>query len=313
MPKRTIILKGRERCKYDEAKAGQAGLYPGMLVKTNSSGNFVVHDVRGGRATRQFLVEDSLQGTTYTDAYANGQNGVRSYVCPAGTELQALLHFGENVSVGDFLISYGDGTLCKAASAYLANNAADSTAVTNTVAETTFSNGSVTIPKNTLKVGDIVRVRGHVVFPSTNATDTASIKVKIGSTAIITVPATDVANNDVAVFEATLIVRTIGAAGTVVANGWYNIGAAGTGTSRVGILDSTVLDTTADATLTVTCTWSVANAGNQAILRTLVVEQVKAGTTAGSLSGGDIVAKVKVAKDLSAAVANDFVECEILD
>jgi hypothetical protein len=311
MAKRTIILEGITRCIYNEAKINSAVLYPGSLVKKDSNGELVPHDVRGGKAERMFLREDSIQGNTYTTIYADDEPG-QYYTCPAGTVLQGRLKAGENVAINDLLISYGDGTLCKAASKFLANIAAVSTTVTNTVAETTFSNGTVTIPKNTLKVGDIIRVRGAVTFPSTNSTDTATIKVKIGTDIVLQVPATDVANSDIAFFDTSIFIRTIGAAGTYGAIGTFAIGADQVGAVKEDYLASTTLDTTAAASLTVTVTWSVASASNQAILQMLVVEQVKGGTSAGA-DGQDIIGKVKVASDLSLSAVDGLVEFTIMD
>lgn len=313
--KRTIILKGMDHCRYEEAKIGEAGCKPGHLVTLNSVGSIVKHTVRGGKCERMFLREDSLQGLTYLDTYTNGQNGGQYFICPPGTELQALLKAGENVAARDFLMSNGDGTLCKAVSGVLVENLADSTTVTNTVAETTFSNGTVTIPANNLRAGDIIRIRGTVAFPATNATDTATVRVKLGATTVLTIPATDVANGDVAQFDVSVYVRTVGAAGTIVASSTFSIGVLGTATLRTSTLDSTAIDTTVAQAITVTVQWSVANAGNQAILRTLVVEKIAGTATAGSTAGaggGDIVGQAMVAKDLSVSGVDDFVEFRVL-
>jgi hypothetical protein len=142
-------------------------------------------------------------------------------------------------------------------------NPAVSNVITNTVAETAF-NKSVTFAANTLKVGDFIHVIAHVACPATNSTDTLTLKLKIGATVVIATAAVDVANGDIALIDAIFIVRTIGAAGTFVAVGTQGLGTPGTVTAKPFNLASTVIDTTAAQQITVTATWSVANAGDQA-------------------------------------------------
>jgi hypothetical protein len=98
------------------------------------------------------------------------------------------------------------------------SNTAASTAVTNTTAETAFDT-SYSIPPNVLQAGDVIRVRFQGIATATNATDTLLIRLRIGGltgTVVLLGTATDVANNDIFEGEATLVVRTAGAAGTIV-------------------------------------------------------------------------------------------------
>lgn len=315
-PFNTIILKRLDNTRsYPETEDPATVITkPGMLVERVPTG-VRPHTIRGGRAQRRFAIECGLLGKTISQSYAVTDK-VLNTIAEPGDWVQAILKQGENVLKADWLISYGDGTLCKAASAYLINNAAASTTVTNTTAETTFSNGTITIPANSLKVGDVLRIRGQVTVPSTNSTDTLSIKVNIaGSTALLTVPALDVANADIVTFDLTLVVRTIGATGTIYGFGWYTTGPSATATAKAFTLASTTVDTTAAASITVTATWSVASTSNQAILQALTAEHVKAGPTAvnGAAAGGDIIGQViNEAVDLSAAVADGWVQVEIL-
>lgn len=142
---------------------------------------------------------------------------------------------------------------------------AASAVVTNTVSETNFDKSFV-IKKNTLKVGTKIKVRAQAIAPSTNATDTLNLKLKFGNTVIVATGALDVANNDIGVIDFEVTIRTIGAGGTMVGAGWVAIGAAGTITGKAQFLASTAIDTTADITVAVSATWSVANAANQARL-----------------------------------------------
>jgi hypothetical protein len=100
--------------RYDEALAGEAGIYPGMLLELNSDAEVIKHDDEGGRAERMFAQEDALQGKTVATVYTSG--AIVGYILPVpGAEVNALIQGGQNISIGDELISAGDGTL-KAAS-----------------------------------------------------------------------------------------------------------------------------------------------------------------------------------------------------
>jgi predicted RecA/RadA family phage recombinase len=150
-----------------------------------------------------------------------------------------------------------------------------SSAVTNTTAETAFDK-SHTIPANTLQAGDVLKIRGQVIAPATNSTDTLTLKLKIGATVIVATAAVDVANNDIGYFDATVVVRTNGAGGTIVAAGEQALGTPGTVTGKPFNLASTAIDTTVDQLISVTATWSVANAGDSCRLDLLTVERLSA-------------------------------------
>jgi hypothetical protein len=308
----TILLKGDMGRRYEEARASVA-VKPGHLIERdvadgNGRAQVRPHTVRGGRHERAVAIEDGLIGKTVNDTYAIGDL-VRYMHMETQDLAQLWLKQGENVVLNDYLISNGDGTLAKGAASYLANITADSTTVTNTVAETTFSNGTAIVRKNTLAVGDQIRIRGQVAYPSTNATDTAQIKVYLGATVLLDTGALDVANNDITTFDITVEVRAIGAVGAIVDWGNYTHGTPATATQRAFVLASTAVDTTADQTIAAKITWSVANAANQAILRQLTVEHIKAGSTSTvAPGGGAIVGQADQALDLSAAGADAFIQ-----
>jgi hypothetical protein len=152
---------------------------------------------------------------------------------------------------------------------------AASAAITNSTAQTAFDK-AVTIPANTLKPGDVIRVRAQGIATATNSTDTLTATLRLGATDIVATPAVDVANNDVFVIDADIVIRTNGATGTLVAAGLVALGAAGTATARAAYKASTAVDTTADLSVNVTGTWSVANAGNSVRLDVLDVQVIRA-------------------------------------
>ncbi len=146
---------------------------------------------------------------------------------------------------------------------------ASSSTVTNTIAETAFD-VTAAINGADLEVGDVIEVTAGVTTPSTNSTDTLTLKAKVGSTVIATSPVVDVANDDAGRFKLELTVRAIGASGSLVASGEVGLGPL-TATMRPTRMAATTVDTTGTLTFSVTATWSVASASNQAVLEILNV------------------------------------------
>lgn len=268
----TVALRFSGR--RDELPAG-ATLYPGMLLEHRSDTKCYPHSVFAGPAERMFALEDALQGHWLLDAYSSG-DPVQIGIFYPGDIVRALLNAGAlAVTEGDLLVSNGDGTVAKVASGdgeVLYDNTADSAAVTNTTTETTFDK-SYTIPANTLKAGDVIHIHAQAIATATNNADTLTVKLKLGSTVIANTGAVDVANNDAATIDATLIIRSVGATGTLVAEGWVSLGVPGTATTRAFAVASTTIDTTATQAITVTGQWSAADANDSALLRILAVEK----------------------------------------
>lgn len=95
---------------YEEYNTDEAGIYPGHLVKLNTSNNIIRHDVPEGRNERMFAQEDALQGKTIDDVYANGD--LAGVILPhIGSQVIAWLSDNQVVKIGDHLVSNGDGTL----------------------------------------------------------------------------------------------------------------------------------------------------------------------------------------------------------
>ena len=83
---------------------------PGYLVEETSAGKVQAHSTEGGNALLWVAEIDALQGDTLSDSYS-ADDLVSINVELPGNEVQMYLKAGENVSIGDFLISAGDGTL----------------------------------------------------------------------------------------------------------------------------------------------------------------------------------------------------------
>lgn len=174
------------------------------------------------------------------------------------------------VLVGDMIIKG------RQAGGVLYTNVAASTAHSNTTTEALFST-QATIPANTLKAGSLIKIRFQGIATATDSTDTLTIKLYFGGlagTALISLAATDVADNNVFTGEYELIVRTIGASGTMIGVGTYKSipAAEGTMTVKDDILASTTVDTTVANVIGVGADWSVAAAANSCRLDFLRVE-----------------------------------------
>lgn len=106
MAHRTITLKGDPILK--EAGAGEAGIYPGMLVEKAADGDYELQDVAGENCARDVALEDDLKGnevgTVYTAANRMVVGSFRR-----GDEVAALVASGENIAIGDRLAAKGDG------------------------------------------------------------------------------------------------------------------------------------------------------------------------------------------------------------
>lgn len=150
--------------------------------------------------------------------------------------------------------------------------------VTNTTTETTMiPTGVGAMPNgNTLVAGKTWRVL--IQGKWSLATGALTVRVKIGSTTILTLAVDPLAETDALMeVEATLTCRSVGASGTVAAVGkflWNDQNANFIGDPRLlgmhkAFTSSTAtVDTTASGLLDVTAQWASADAGN--LLRTLV-------------------------------------------
>lgn len=94
----------------EEYVAAEADIQPGMLVKLNSSGQLIKHDVENGRAEVMFAQEDVLQGRNVDQLYA--LNAVATVILPnLASEVQGRLENDQVVAIGDWLVSRGNGLL----------------------------------------------------------------------------------------------------------------------------------------------------------------------------------------------------------
>ena len=111
MAKNTIKLK-----KYldvvNEFTATAVAITPGFFLELTSAGLVQAHSTEGGPVLPMVALEDELQGKGITDNYAVSAK-IQVWTAVRGEEVYALLADGEDVAIGDFLISDGNGRLKK--------------------------------------------------------------------------------------------------------------------------------------------------------------------------------------------------------
>lgn len=95
-----------------EEYTAAAAITPGQLIELTSAGKVQKHSNAGQNAIPMFALEDALQGKGITDNYA-ADDQVQVWVAGRGDIVYALLKDGENVAIGDWLESAGDGDLQK--------------------------------------------------------------------------------------------------------------------------------------------------------------------------------------------------------
>jgi hypothetical protein len=134
---------------------------------------------------------------------------------------------------------------------------------------TELASASYTIPANTIKAGTTIKVKGHIISPTTVGTDTLTFKVYLGvttlaGTALITSAATDVANGNQGCFEFTLFgTATPGATASVLGVGTYTE-MAGTA-PKSAFLTPTNFATNGALLLECSLKWSTTNANTASV------------------------------------------------
>ena len=100
---------------HEEYKANSALIYPGFLIMLDANGEVTPHNTEGGIAEAMFAEEDALQGKNKDQIYDD--DSIVSCILPnKASSVYAMIHDGEDIAIGDKLMSNGDGTLVEAAS-----------------------------------------------------------------------------------------------------------------------------------------------------------------------------------------------------
>jgi hypothetical protein len=106
----TIKLKSYNN--VQEEHIAVSAITPGHLVILDSNDKVLPHNLAGRNAYPMFALEDVYQGKTIADAFA-ADDPVQCWIPNRGDIVNAILADGQNVIIGDYLESAGDGTLTK--------------------------------------------------------------------------------------------------------------------------------------------------------------------------------------------------------
>lgn len=106
---KTVLLKGDPIGKEAISASGSA-ITPGQLIELTSGDEVQEHSTAGGNAQPIIARAEEYAGGSIDDDYAVGDT-VPFYVGRSGDEFYAFLADGEDVSIGDYLESDGNGDL----------------------------------------------------------------------------------------------------------------------------------------------------------------------------------------------------------
>jgi hypothetical protein len=113
----SIIILGAGRALQFEAKANEAGIYPGHLVERSSDTTFLRCNANGTAAAPLIAIENSINGKDKDTVYANGETVYARALVP-GMEVQVKVAPSASAIVyGDLLTPDGDGGVKKAVAA----------------------------------------------------------------------------------------------------------------------------------------------------------------------------------------------------
>jgi hypothetical protein len=261
-PNRILLISPAGR--HDEAVSA-ANIYPGQLLTYNSSGLLIPHNIPGGSNTRMVCIEDALQGKDITQVLLSG-NVIPFQRCLPGDVMLMQLQSGQTSVVGGGLMSAGDGTLMVNPGTDLFEIEAPSAVITNIGTEAIFSNGVYTIPASFLQVGDRIHIHAKAFVVAVNSTNTHRVRIYaagIDADTVADSTALSLIASDVVIFDTYVTVRTIGATGTIIADGTVGYSISGTFTTEDMTEVSQTLNTTIANAITVTSLASATSAGNQ--------------------------------------------------
>ena len=88
--------------------AANAAITPGMLIELMSTGKVRAHATAEGNVINLFALEDNMRGRDILTAFAANEP-VQCWSPTPGDEVAAIIADGENIVIGDFLASNGDG------------------------------------------------------------------------------------------------------------------------------------------------------------------------------------------------------------
>ena len=137
MASKVIALRGSPI--VDEQLTAVEAITPGHLMEV-SSGQWQKHGTAAANATAIFALERDERGSEITVAYAANDEVKAGHFAP-GMRVNALIASGQDLNIGDYLESAGDGTL----RALVTDAATDDTQRNSVVAMSVEDSGAVVV------------------------------------------------------------------------------------------------------------------------------------------------------------------------
>ena len=114
----TIIIRSNNpdnQAQRSRAAAAAAAVTPGMLLRLNTAGTVQAHGTADGAALGRMVATENLwsdhgSGSAIDHAYATGETVHYIHALP-GDQLNMLLADSQTITIGDPLVSNGDGFL----------------------------------------------------------------------------------------------------------------------------------------------------------------------------------------------------------
>jgi hypothetical protein len=145
----------------------------------------------------------------------------------------------------------------------------------NTTTETTLTStgvGTLTLPANFFVAGKTIKLLAYGFHSSTSGA-TVTIRVKLGSTTILTATGASGSDTNAGIIMDTVITcRTTGASGTVAGQGVYTEIGNTPNFRQMTNTAAVTVDTTASQAITMTAQWSAASAGRTITVTNLSVQ-----------------------------------------
>ena len=137
MASNSIVLVGKPL--VDEQLTASAAITPGHLIEV-SSAQWQKHGTAAKNAAPWFALERDEIGKEISVAYA-ADDEVKAGLFPGGSKVNAFIASGQDLNIGDYLESAGDGTL----RALVTDAATDDTQRASAVAMSAEASGAVTV------------------------------------------------------------------------------------------------------------------------------------------------------------------------
>lgn len=244
------------------------GAETNTAILIDNGGSFVAGWAKGGR---MWLNSTAVSSTTYLLIGGTGSGSqIRLQAGSSGTTEGDI----SNNSTQKCITAYVDGIQQYDTRSLFVQTATATCA--NTTTETTISStgvGTLTLPANFFVAGKTIKIKGWGYHSSTTNPN-LTIKVKFGSTVILTTGAHTMHNDTNSLWElnADITCRTTGGSGTVFAQGLFaDYGTNGDHVQMVNTATTTI-STTSSQAITITAQWGTASSSNTISLSNLTLE-----------------------------------------